>query len=172
MAFVITSREEFQVHRFNLVVAIGIPLLALFLQASLPTRFGFFALFDLPLLVTIFFAVSRRSQVMGVMTGSIIGIIQDSLTHQPLGAFGIAKTIVGYAASSIGIRVDVENPGSRLLLTFAFYFLHQAVYFTIMRSLVESPIATTWTTELGSAFANALLAVVLFALLDKTKQRS
>ncbi|HSB74976.1 MAG TPA: rod shape-determining protein MreD, partial [Terriglobales bacterium] len=100
-----TSREQIEVHRFSLPAAIFIPLLALFLQAYLPLRLHFFELFDLPLLVTIFLSVSRRNPATGLLTGCIIGLLQDSLTHQPIGIYGIAKTVVGYGASSLGVKL-------------------------------------------------------------------
>jgi len=70
-----TSREQFEVYRFNWIVAILVPLMALLLQAYLPLRLPFFDLFDLPLLVTIYFGVARRNQLTGMATGCIIGLI-------------------------------------------------------------------------------------------------
>src|SRR5215831_1339947 len=58
-----TSREEIEVYRFSLPVSIAVPLLAIFLQAFLPLRFPFLSIFDLPLLVVLFLAMARRSQV-------------------------------------------------------------------------------------------------------------
>ena len=115
MPITYTSGEQVEVYRFSIPVTIGVPLVALFLQAWLPLHIHFFSVFDLPLLVTIFFAMARRSQVAGLLTGGIIGLLQDSLTHQPIGVYGIAKTIVGYGASSLGIKLDVENAGARFL---------------------------------------------------------
>jgi len=78
-----TSQEQVEVYRFSLPAAILIPLMALFLQAFVPLRLHFFSMFDLPLLVVIFFAVARRSQVAGLLTGSLIGLLQDS-SHRNL----------------------------------------------------------------------------------------
>jgi rod shape-determining protein MreD len=161
-----------EVYRFSIPVAILVPLIAVFLQAFVPLRLGFFSIFDLPLLVVIFFAVARRSQVTGLLTGAAIGLLQDSLTHQPIGVYGIAKTVVGYGASSLGVKLDVENAGSRFLVTLFFYIVHEIVYFTVARGLVGSTLQWSWLHELGSALANALLAVALFALLDRFKQRT
>ena len=136
-----TSREQIEVYRFSLPAAIFIPLLALFLQAFLPLRLHFFEIFDLPLLVTIFMAVSRRNPVSGLLTGSVIGLLQDSLTHQPIGIYGIAKTVVGYGASSLGVKLDVENSGSRFLLVFGFYLLHQVIYLIVARGMVGQDLA-------------------------------
>src|SRR5512146_3554582 len=132
----LTSRDQIEVYQFSLPVSIGVPLLALLLQSFLPTHFRFMSLFDLPLLVTIFFGVARRNQVSGMALGAIIGIVQDSLTHHPVGVFGIAKTVVGYAASSLGVRIDVQNSGVRLGTTFAGYQLHQLVYFAVVRGMM------------------------------------
>lgn len=172
MAITYTSREQIEVHRFSLAASVGVPLVALLLQTFLPARFHWFELFDLPLLVTIFFAMARRDPVTGLITGSLIGLLQDSLTHNPLGIFGIAKTVVGYAASSLGVRIDVQNPGVRLGMTFAFYQLHQLVYFLVVRGLWAHPLEWRWGHELMAGAANGLLAVVLFAALDRLRQRA
>jgi rod shape-determining protein MreD len=167
-----TSNEQVEVYRFNPAAAVLVPLIALFLQAFIPLRLHFFSIFDLPLLVVIFFAVARRSQVSGMLTGAAIGLLQDSLTHQPIGIYGIALTAVGYFASSLGVKLDVENAGSRFLVTLFFYVVHEVVYFAVARGLVGLTLAWSWPHELGSALANAIVAVPLFMLLDKFKQRA
>jgi rod shape-determining protein MreD len=167
-----TSNEQIEVYRFSAPAAVLIPLIAVFLQAFVPLRLHFFSIFDLPLLVVIFFAVARRSQVSGMLTGAAIGILQDALTSLPLGVYGIANTVVGYGASSLGVKLDVENAGSRFLVTVFFYVVHEVVYFTVARGLVGVALNWSWPHELGSALANAILAVGLFALLDRFKQRT
>ncbi len=172
MAITYTSGEQVEVYRFSIPATIFIPLAALFLQAWLPLRFHFFSIFDLPLLVTIFFAMARRSQIAGLLTGAIIGILQDSLTHQYIGLYGIAKTVVGFGASSLGIKLDVENVGTRLLLTVFFYVVHQVVYFTIARGMASLQMQWSWPHEIWAVVSNALLGVFLYAVLDRLKQRA
>lgn len=172
MPIIYTSGEQVEVYRFSLPVAILVPVGAVFLQAFLPLRFAFLSIFDLPLLVTIFFAVARRSQVSGLLTGALIGLLQDSLSHQPIGLYGIAKTVVGYGASSLGVKIDVENAGARVLLTFGFYLIHQILYFTVARGLVGLTIGWVWTHELAAAAANAILSVAMFAAMDRLKLRA
>ena len=172
MAVIYTSREEIEVHRFSLVVTVAVPLLAIFMQSFVPLRVRFFEVFDLPLLVTVFFALARRSPVTGLLTGAIIGLVQDGLTHQPIGLYGIAKTLIGFSASSIGVRIDVENPGSRLLMVAVFYIVHQAVYFVVATVIIDLNLQWRWLHTIGAALANGLLAVVLFAILDRLKQRA
>src|ERR1700730_15310201 len=167
-----TSQEQVDVYRFSVPAAIVIPLIALFLQAFVPLQLHFFSILDLPLLVVIFFAVARRSQVAGMLTGSLIGLLQDSLTHQPIGIFGLTKTVVGFGASSLGGKLDVENVGARFLVTLFFFGVHEIVYFTVARGLVKLTLQWSWGHELGAALVNAATATVLFTLLDRFKQRA
>lgn len=166
------SREEFQVHRLGLVASIVLPVVALFLQSFVPIKFPFFVIFDIPLLITIFFAVTRRTQLTGMVTGCVIGLLQDGLSHQPLGLNGIAKTVIGYAASSLGVKIDVENPASRLLMGSGFYLLHQAIYFVVAKGLIRLPMALPGILHLLIAMVgNGFLAIFLFAFLDRFKKR-
>jgi rod shape-determining protein MreD len=168
-----TSGEQVEVYRFSIPVTIGVPLLALFVQAFLPLRFPHFAVYvDLPLLVTIFFSMARRSPVAGLFTGAVIGLAQDMLGHNPIGVYGIAKTVVGYGASSLGVKLDVENAGARFLVTLGFYLIHSAVYFTVAHGLVNMTQTWSWSRGILAGLANATLGVALFFLLDKFKQRT
>ncbi|HEV2112996.1 MAG TPA: rod shape-determining protein MreD [Terriglobales bacterium] len=173
---VYTSREEIAVYRFTAAATIGLPLTAVFLQSLIPVMFHgrlhFFEIFDLPLLVTIFFGVARRNPALGTITGCLIGLTQDALTGNYLGLFGMAKSVVGYASSTIAGKIDVDNPGSRLILTFAFYMLHRLVYLLVQRGLVEQSLPGEWLHALGAALANGLLAIFLFTVLDRFKRRS
>ncbi len=73
--------------------------------------------------MTIFFATARRNPISGCLTGCFIGCSTTYFAgpSHPLGMYGIALTIVGYLASSLGGKIDVENPGSRFLITFFFF---------------------------------------------------
>ncbi len=57
-------------------------------------------------------------------------------------------------------------------MTMCFCLLHGLIYFAVMRGMVAQPVAWRWVHEVGSAFANGLLAVILFTILDKFKQRA
>lgn len=168
-----TSGEQVEVYRFSIPVTIGIPLLALFAQAFIPLKFpGFSRYLDLPLLVTIFFSMARRNPASGLFTGAAIGLAQDMLGHNPIGLYGIAKTVVGYGASSLGAKLDVENASARFLVTLGFYFIHSAVYFTVAHGLVNMTQQWSWLQGMLAGFANATVGVLLYYLLDKFKQRT
>ncbi|MFZ2011128.1 MAG: rod shape-determining protein MreD, partial [Candidatus Sulfotelmatobacter sp.] len=167
-----TSEEQIEVYRFSIPVTVGVPLLALFLQAFLPRRFPFFSIFDLPLLVTIYFGMARRNPISGLLTGAAIGLVQDMLGPYPIGIYGIAKTVVGYLASSLGVKLDVENAGTRLLVTLGFYLIHAAVYFTVARGMVNLKLDWSWGWGVLAGLANAVVGVLLYFVLDKFKQRT
>lgn len=172
MPITYTSGEQVEVYRFGVPATILVPLAALFLQAFMPRRFPLFSYFDLPLLVTIFFAMARRNPVSGLLTGAVIGLVQDCLTAREIGLYGIAKTVVGFGASSLGVKLDAENLGVRGLVTLGFYLLHSAVYFMVARGLVGLKLEWSWPHGLLAGLANAVLGVALFFLLDKLKQRT
>jgi rod shape-determining protein MreD len=172
VAITYTSGEQVEVYRFGWPATLAISLTAVVLQAFLPIWLPFVRIFDLPLLVTIGFATARRNPLAGLVTGGLIGILQDALTHQPIGLYGISKTVVGFGASSLGIKLDVENAGARFLLTIFFYVVHEVVYFMIARGMVGLHMAWSWPQELLSGVANASLGVLVFMLLDRVKQRT
>jgi len=163
------SLRKKDVSRFNLAAIIGIPLAAILFQVYVPRFFERLSYLELPLLVTVYFSLMRRSPVAGVLYGAGIGLAQDSLSHNPLGMFGIVKTLVGYFAASMSQRFDVQNAGVRLVLGFFFCFFHQFFYWVLGRALLGEALEFDLRTTLVVAVLNALVAVPLFHILDKLK---
>ena len=165
-----TSRRELEEHSFHPAVTLLVPLAAIILQALLPKPLPRLAILDLPLIVTLFFAVSRRSPIGGAITGALIGLVQDALTAQHLGINGIAKTLIGYAAASIGLQVDVENLTTRVLINFGFSLINSILLFLIHRRLIGQPdFHLSWLHELLRAAINTVVAIPIFILLDNAK---
>src|ERR1700740_859441 len=123
------GESHIEVHKFRTGAILIATLLALVFQAWFPLHFARMALLDLPLLVTIYFGLSRRNPSTGLLLGMAIGLLQDSLSGSsvPLGLYGIGKTVIGYLASSIGARLDTEHPAARFALTVIFFGVHQAI---------------------------------------------
>jgi rod shape-determining protein MreD len=167
-----TSRKELEEYHFSLPVTLLAPLVLIFLQAYLPKVFPRLLILDLPLIAVIFFAVARRSPIAGSITGALIGLLQDLLTHQPIGVNGMAKTLIGYAASSIGVQVDVENLVTRILLNFIFTLLQSGLLFVIDRQLLGvHDVHLLWVHELIRAGLNTAVAIPIFLFLDRFKLR-
>jgi rod shape-determining protein MreD len=165
------SRRELEIHRFPVLVYALVPLTALVLQAWLPRVLGRFAWFDLPLLVIVYFALGRPSPIQGTVMGFILGIFQDALTQHAIGINGIAKTLVGFLASSFGVRIDVENHTIRVLLVLFFSLLSSTLYVSVYRILLGLSLDWNWLDELLKAVGNSILALALFPLLDRFRIR-
>jgi len=167
-----TSRQELDQYGFHPAVTLLAPLAFLLLQAMLPKVFPVLAVLDLPLVVTIFFALARRNPISGAVTGTLIGLLQDGLTNHPFGVFGIAKAIVGYGAASIGFVVDVENVSIRVALTFGFSLLQSVLLYMVHHLLLgDGTYAAQLLHELLRAAVNSIVAVPVFFVLDRFKTR-
>ena len=166
-----TSRRELEEHSFHPAVTLLVPVAAILMQVLLPHLFSRIAILDLPLIVVIFFAVSRRSPIAGTITGAVIGLLQDALTNQPIGVNGMAKALIGYVAASIGVQVDVENISTRVLMNFGFTILQSVLLYLInSRLLGLAGHHLLWKHELIRAVVNTVIAIPLFFLLDTTKR--
>ncbi|MGC2109298.1 MAG: rod shape-determining protein MreD [Candidatus Korobacteraceae bacterium] len=169
----LTSREQISVYDFSWAAVIFIPLAAILIQIFIPVKFRFLPIVDLPFMVTIFFAVARRNPISGCLTGCLIGLGQDLFAgpNHYLGMYGIALTVIGYLASSLGVKIDVENPGSRFLITYVFFLIHQGVYYGVAHGLLRQGLQWSWSHTAISALANAVIGVFVFKFLDRFKQR-
>ena len=164
--------QYIEVHKFYAGTIFVVVVMALALEALLPVYFRSAAILELPLLVTVYFGLSRRNPSSGLLLGMAIGLAQDSLGHTPFGMYGIAKTVVGFVASSFGSRIDVEHPLSRFLLTFVFFHLHNAVLVLTNRVLLGQREPYLEARLIIASVVNSFVAVFLFALLDKFRKSS
>ena len=167
-----TSREELDQYGFHPGVTVLAPVVCILLQAMLPKTFPWLLHLDLPLIATIFFAVSRRSPIAGTVTGTLIGLFQDGLTNHPFGVEGIAKGVVGYVAASLGFAVDIDNVINRVALVFTLSLCQSGLLYLIAHWLLgETSYQLLPVDELLSAVANSLVAIPVFYILDRFRIR-
>jgi rod shape-determining protein MreD len=167
------SDSNIEVHKYYGGTVIISAFLALVLQAFLHKYGRWSELIDLPLLVTVYFGVSRRNTSTGLLLGAAIGILQDALSaDNPIGLYGIAKTLVGYVASSIGGRIDTEHPISRFGLVFLLFHFHQIVLAITQRVLLNQSARFFTPRLLLDSVVTSAVGVVLFALLDRLRRRA
>jgi rod shape-determining protein MreD len=171
MAMSALARRELDVQRYPMLVVILVPLTAIFLQVLIPRFVPKFDILDLPLLVTIYFAVGWRNPIAGTVTGTVIGLVQDALTSRPLGINGISQCLVGFFAASLGVRIDVENPGTRLLINFVFTLLNIGIYLFIVHHMLALNERTNWLHEAIKSVINSIVGVFLFDILDRIRPR-
>ena len=113
-----SGETHIEVHKFYTGAILVVSLVALVFQAMAPVYVPRLEILEVPLLVTIYFGLSRRNPSTGLLLGMIIGLAQDALSGPtvPLGFYGIAKTIIGFLASSIGARLMAFTNGRSSVL--------------------------------------------------------
>jgi rod shape-determining protein MreD len=164
-------RRDLGMRSYPLLMYALVPLGALVLQALLPRLLHGYAHFDLPLLVTIYFALVRRDPIQGTLMGTVLGLFEDALTKNAIGINGIIKTVAGFLAGSVGVRIDVENHTIRMMLVLLLSLLGSVMYLFIYRILLGLDTEWSWLAELMKAAANAVIAMALFPLLDRAQIR-
>jgi rod shape-determining protein MreD len=162
-------RRDLEIRHYPLLVYALVPLIALVLQAWLPHMLRGYAWFDLPLVIAVYFALGRRHPIQGLLLGCSMGLFEDALTHHAIGVNGIAKTIAGFLAASVGVHIDVENHTIRLLLVFCLSLVSSAVFVFTDHWLLGLALEWGWLSELLSAVGNTVVALILFPLLDRTQ---
>ncbi len=163
------SRRKGASERFRVVWLLMVPLVAILFQVYVPRYIHFLTYLELPLLVTVHFALGRRGPIAAVFYGMAIGLVQDSLSNQPIGIFGIVKTLVGYFAASVSLRFDVENPIITFILSFFFYCFHEFFRWVLARALLGQAMIFDAQQTLVFGLLNAAVALPLFRILDKLK---
>jgi len=166
----LSSQREGQISRFPAWVMLMVPLAAILFQVYVPLFFEFLSFLEMPLLVVVYFALMRRSQVGGLLLGALVGLAQDSLSKNPLGMLGIVNTLVGYFAASVGLRLDVDHPLIRPLLAFFFFLFHQFFYWLLAHALLGQQVAFEFQRTLVLGLLNAVVGVSLFHFLDKLRK--
>jgi len=147
-----------------------VPLGAILFQVYLPRFFQYLGYLELPLLVTVYYALERRQPIPALLFGALTGLGQDSLSAHPLGMFGIVKTLVGYFAASVSMRFDVDNPVVQFILSFFFFFFHQFFFWVLSRALLGQQIDFLPQQTFLFGILNAFVALPSFLLLDKMKE--
>jgi rod shape-determining protein MreD len=164
------GESHIEVHKFYGGTILLSVIIAVIAQSFFPVYISKAGILDLPLLITIYFGLSRRNPSTGLLLGTFIGLLQDSLSKTPLGLFGIAKTVIGYLASSIGARLDTEHPAARFALTAAFFVVHQAIVVLVQKLLLAQSQPLFTMRLLIAALVNSILAVFLYFLLDRLRK--
>ncbi len=161
--------RKIRMNRFHWVPLLAVPLCAILFQVYVPRFVTTLAYLELPLLVTIYFGLMSRSPIAGVVFGSLIGLAQDSLSHLPLGMFGIVKTLVGYFVATVSQRLEVENTPVRFVLALIFFCFHRVFYWILSRALLGQQFDLEPGQMIVLAILNALVAVPLYTLFDRLR---
>ena len=152
------SIAVFRAHPATLWVA---AFAALLLQTYLPLKVPLARLVDLPLLVTIYFALLRRSRLFSLGLGTTLGLLQDALSHGYIGMFGMAKALVAYLAAWASIKFDPEHPVTRFGVVGALVLIHN-LFMSALEQLLPTPPPFQPLDLASAALLNVAIALVVF----------
>src|SRR5215469_12950917 len=140
------------------------------MQGILSFKFRVFGYFDLPLICSVYYGFTLGNPIASIVIGSLLGLMQDSLSGAVLGANGLSKTLIGFFAATAGSKFVVDQPIARIFALFLFS-IGDGILVTILSLMVtrgpSSPTYIGASRWLLSATLNTLLGLVLFGFHDR-----
>lgn len=136
------------------------------LQGILAFRFPLFAYFDLPLIYCIYYGFTRGKLIGAVAVGSVLGLMQDSLSGGALGTNGFSKTLIAFLSASAGSKFDVDQTITRVVALILFTLLDSMlnVMLVALAGPAQGSLVGPGAGDLAlSAGFNTLMGLVLFA---------
>ena len=138
---------------------------ALVLQTTLTSFVPQTAAIDLVLIVVVYVSLSF-GPITGIVAGTVVGLIQDSLSSGIMGIGALAKTLVGFAAGRIGTQFIVTAPLPRFVVFMGATLLHALVFMGLYVLLGLREFPDPYATVAGQAVGNAVVGVVGFQILE------
>lgn len=159
-----------EVHRYSILVVVLFILVSVFAQSKLPLWWSPISRLDLPLIVTIYFGLVHRDPIRGLAVGMSAGLLQDALSQGPLGMSGLTKTVIGFLASSISRRVDVDQWLLRMAALVVFSLVNLALFAGLERFLTSR---FSWTNYhfVTTPLLNLVIGVPVFILGDRFRRK-
>ena len=161
-----TNRPVAVFHLHPAIISVAV-LTALLFQTFLPLKLPFARSMDFPLLITVYFTLIRQNQIFGIALGSVLGLIQDALSHGYLGMFGMAKATVGFLAATAAMRFNFESLFARCVATACLVVIHDLCMTALQHALLESPPPFLPLDRASSVLVNVALSLIFFPILDR-----
>ena len=120
---------------------------------------------DLVLVVVVYVSL-KSGPTVGMLTGTVAGLMQDSLMTGIVGIGSLGKTLVGFLAGTVGRAFIVTQPVPRFLVFFAATLLEMTLITGLRAVVTAGPAAGPAGAIVAQAFGNALVGIVLFQLTE------
>jgi rod shape-determining protein MreD len=166
----VSTRRSIAVFQVHPAILSGEAVVALLLQTFLPLKLPLARLMDFPLLIAIYFALMRRDRAFGIGLGTVLGLLQDALSHNFIGIFGIAKAIVGYLAATASTRFELESLVTRGVLTAGFVLAHNLCITALQHLLLDAPPRFQPIALASAVLVNVALGLIIFQILDRFRR--
>jgi len=116
--------------------------------------------------VVLYFALTRQ-ELFGALTGSVCGLLQDSLSIGVFGVGGLSKTLMGFAGGYISRKINV-GPLARSIV---FLFILALAELAVWKGLAAFLFRTRPTTDHGLALLQPLATALVVAALLRLNAR-
>ena len=120
---------------------------------------------DLVLVVVVYVSL-KSGPTAGMLTGTVSGLMQDSLMTGIVGIGSLGKTLVGFLAGIVGRAFIVTQPVPRFLVFFAATLLEMTLITGLRAVVTPGPAVVPAGAIVAQAFGNALVGIVLFQVTD------
>ncbi len=116
--------------------------------------------------VVLYFALTRQ-ELFGALTGTVCGLLQDSLSIGVFGVGGLSKTLMGFACGYISRKINVA-PFVRNLV---FLFLLALTELAVWKGLASFLFRTRLTTDRGLVLLQPVVTALVVAALLRLSRR-
>src|SRR5688572_15663212 len=145
-------------------------IIVVVVQGILAYRFRVFGYFDLPLIYCVYYGFTLNRPMASVFIGSILGLMQDSLSGAAMGTNGFSKTLICFAAASTSLKFNVDQGITRIIALFLFT-LADGLLVTILGLTIGTGGNAPWGDRLPglllSGIFNTLLGLIMFGFHDR-----
>jgi rod shape-determining protein MreD len=139
--------------------------LALTVQTTLARYVRIPVSLDLVLVAVVYVSLTS-GPVTGLLSGTLAGVLQDSLAAQVIGIGGLAKSLVGFVTGIIGTQFIVSQPLPRFVVFFVSSLAHQAIVIGLGVLLNLRAFGRPYAPALVQAAGNALVGVLTMQLVE------
>lgn len=118
-------------------------------------------------LVAVVYVALSFGPTAGLLGGTAAGLAQDALSGGILGIGGLAKTIVGFFAGTIGAQFIVSSMLPRFVMFFTASIVHAACFLGIYALLPDARAAAVPYGQIAiQALANAAIGLLSFQAVE------
>lgn len=117
-------------------------------------------------LVLVTFVGLRLGPLPGLATGTVAGLMQDTLSFSLVGVGGLAKSIVGFGAGLTGQQFIVAHTLTRFFVFWLATIVQAACVLTIYRVLEPSMLQPPYREILVQSIGNGVVGVLVFKAVE------
>lgn len=158
-------------HRYSIWVIALFVVISVLVQSKLPLWLPRTSWLDLPLIVTIYFGLSYRDSIHGMSIGAVAGLLQDALSHGPIGINGMTKTLVGFFTSSVSGRIEVEHTVIRMTALWLFSVVNLGLFAVLEKIFFASRFSWAHYHFVFTPILNVVIGLPFFYFGDRLRKR-